>query len=46
MTRNWCCRTILCVDDEESVLDSYRQILTASEEDDELADILAMADER
>ena len=34
------------MDDEESVLESYRQILTASEEDAELADILALADER
>ncbi|MDP2105549.1 MAG: DUF3369 domain-containing protein, partial [Desulfobulbaceae bacterium] len=34
------------MDDEESVLESYRQILTISEEDAELADILALADER
>lgn len=46
MTSNWHCRTIICVDDEESVLDSYRQVLGGCEEDDELADILALADER
>lgn len=46
MISQWYCNTIICVDDEESVLESYRQILTVSEEDTELADILAMADER
>lgn len=46
MTGNWYCKTIICVDDEESVLESYQQILTTSEEDTELADILALADER
>ncbi|MDD5757882.1 MAG: diguanylate cyclase [Desulfobulbaceae bacterium] len=46
MMNTWHCRTILCVDDEESVLESYRQVLSISEEDTELADILAMADER
>ncbi len=43
---DWCCKTIICVDDEESVLASYRQILSTSEEDTEIADILALADER
>lgn len=43
---NWYCRTIICVDDEEPVLDSYKQILSQSEEDDEIADILSMAGER
>lgn len=46
MSGEWYSSTILCVDDEESVLESYRQILTDSEEDTEIADILAMADER
>lgn len=46
MTSNWHCKTIICVDDEESVLQSYRQILTVSEEETEIADILALADER
>lgn len=43
---NWYCATLLCVDDETSVLDSYRSILTKSADDDEVADILAMAMER
>lgn len=46
MTNMWYSSTILCVDDEESVLESYRQILTDSEEDAEIADILAMAEAR
>jgi|GEM_PF-1807196 len=46
MTSNWHCRTIICIDDEESVLDSYRQVLAVSDEDNELADILSLADER
>ncbi len=46
MNSQWYCSTIICVDDEESVLEAYRRILTVSEEDTELADILALADER
>jgi len=40
----WTCRTIVCVDDEQGVLDSYRQVLSPPESD-AVADILALAGE-
>jgi len=43
---DWYCSTLICVDDEPSVLESYRRILTKSADDDEMADILAMAEAR
>ena len=43
---DWYSTTLLCVDDETSVLESYQRILTTSEDDDEIADILALAEQR
>lgn len=43
---SWYCNTLICVDDEPSVLESYRRILSTSEEDDEISDILSMAEAR
>ena len=43
---DWYSTTLLCVDDEVSVLESYKRILTKSEDDNEIADILALAGER
>lgn len=43
---DWYSTTLICVDDEASVLESYKRILTKSEDDDEIADILALAGER
>ncbi len=40
----WTCRTVVCVDDEQGVLDSYRQVLSPPE-NDAVADILALAGE-
>lgn len=45
-TTDWYCSTLICVDDEPSVLESYRRILSKSADDDEMADILAMAEAR
>ncbi len=42
----WHCNTIICVDDEDAVLETYRSILASSEEDKEIADILNLARER
>lgn len=39
---DWHCNTIICVDDEESILDSYRDIL-APEENDDISEILAFS---
>lgn len=43
---DWYCSTLICVDDEPSVLESYRRILTTSDEDDAISDILSMAEAR
>ena len=43
---DWYCSTLICVDDEPSVLESYRRILSKSADDDEIADILALAEAR
>ncbi len=44
MAEKWTTRTIVCVDDEQGVLDSYRQVLSPPETD-AVADILALAGE-
>jgi len=44
MAEKWTSRTIVCVDDEQGVLDSYRQVLSPPESD-AVADILALAGE-
>jgi len=44
MAEKWTTRTIVCIDDEQGVLDSYKQVLSPPEED-AVADILALAGE-
>lgn len=46
MNHDWKCKTILCVDDEESVLDSYRRVLLGGEDDRAMSEILSLARER
>ncbi len=46
MTSNWKCKTIICVDDERSVLDSYKRVLLGEKEDAAMSEILALARDR
>ncbi len=46
MTANWKCKTIICVDDERSVLDSYERVLLGEKEDAAMSEILSLARER
>ncbi len=43
MKSDWKCKTIICVDDEESVLDSYARVLLGEKEDDAMSEILSLA---